>query len=88
MVVLAVKLTPLLIAMQFDVGGIDVEHQPIRRLRVRGDELRDQHLVQRPHLRSSRCVLQATQRRRARQHLVSIQRRLHDRIEAKRIVIV
>ena len=82
LVVEAVELAQLLLPVQRDIRGVDVEHQPAGRALVRGDELLDQHLVQRRALRARGPGLQPTQRGRAGQRLVSPQRRLHQHVLA------
>ena len=63
MVVVGVELGALLLAVQRHVGSVDVEHQFGRCRPVAGDELIDEHAVQRDCLCSARPRLQAAQRR-------------------------
>ena len=44
MVIISVEETPLLLAVDGVVGGVEVEHQVVGRLGVGGDELIDQNL--------------------------------------------
>lgn len=62
-IVVPVKFRVLLIAMQGNVRGIDIQNQLVRRLRLPGDELLDQHPVQCDHIRAASAPFQTTQRR-------------------------
>ena len=75
---------PVLMAVHRVVGRVEVNHQLARRAPVRGDELLHQDLVN----RYRPLPLEPAQRRGAGQRLVSLTRRLHHLIVAKRIVVV
>jgi len=87
-IVVAVELRAFLIAVQWHIGGIDVEDQFARHLPLRGDELLDQHLVQGHDIGPCRARFQPREGRRAGQFLDFAHRRLHQRIMAQYVVIV
>ena len=86
--VVAVPVAPLLHPVQRDVGRVEVQHHPLRRRRVRRDELLEQHFVQRHRLRRRRPPLEPAQRGRAGQLGVPPRRRLQRRVAAQRVVVV
>jgi hypothetical protein len=88
MVVVGVELREFLLAMQRHVRGIDVEHQLVGCTAVAGDELVDEHAVQRPGLRLCGAVLQAAEGRRRGQRLIATDGGLHQHIVAQRLVVV
>ncbi len=79
---------PVLMAVHRVVGRVEVNHQLARRAPVRGDELLHQDLVNRHRPLPLGPALEPAQRRGAGQRLVSLTRRLHHLIVAKRIVVV
>ena len=87
-VVMGVKLGTLLIPVQRDVRGIDVQNHFPWRQGMRGDVLLDQDAVQGHHIGSGRSCLEPRERRAAAQLARRAHRRLHQRIEAKARVIV
>ena len=60
----------------------------VGRALVAGDELLDEHAVQRHRLRSRGARLQAAQRGRARQRIDSADRGLHQQVVSQRVVVV
>ena len=88
LVVVGVELRQLLLPMQRHVRGVDVEHQLFWRCAVAGDELIDEHAVQRPGLRPRGPILQAAERRGRGQGLVAPHGGLHQHIVAQRLVVV
>lgn len=88
MVVIAVELRPFLLAVQRHVGSVDIEDQFARCLLLRGDELLDQHAVERHHVGAGRARLQAREGRAAGQFLDLAHRRLHQRVTAQPVVVV
>ncbi len=69
-VVIAVEEAPLLVAVHRIVGRVDVQNDLFGRPRKRGNEALDQNLVNRPRPTPLGPVLEAAQRRRARQRPV------------------
>ena len=87
-VVVPVEEAPVLMAVHRVVGRVEVNHQLARRAPVRGDELLHQDLVNRHRPLPLGPALEPAQRRGAGQRRVSLTRRLHHLIVAKRIVVV
>jgi hypothetical protein len=88
LVVVGVELRQLLLPMQRHVRGVDVEHQFLGGTLVAGDELVDEHAMQRPRLRARGPVLQSAERRGRGQGLIATHGGLHQHIVAQRLVVV
>ncbi len=87
-VVIALKETALLVAVNRIVGGVEVEDQLVGRVFARGDEGLHQNLVRGPsHLAVGR-VLEPAQRRRTGWRLIPIGRRLQCLVVAQGVVVV
>ena len=86
--VVPVPVPPLLHPVQLDVGGVEVQHHPLRRNRVRRHELLEQHPVQRHRLRRRGPPLEPAQRRRAGHLPVPHRRRLQRRVQPQPFVVV
>jgi hypothetical protein len=83
-----VKLGPFLIAVERDVGGVDIEHQFGGWCRATGDELFDQHAVQGHDVGSAGAAFHAAQGRAAAQRNAGADCRLHQRIAAQSGMVV
>src|SRR3546814_13395169 len=88
MVVVAVKLLELLIAMQGHVRGIHIQNQFLGSRGKVGDEVFDQHLVQRTGVGASGTRLKAAERGRTGKRLVAPNRRLHQQVSTLLVMTV
>lgn len=88
MIVVAMELTALLLAVDRIVGGVEVQHQPLRCPRKGGDELLDEHRVQAPGRRPVGTVLPTAQRRGAGQQRVAFDRRLERQVVAQCLMVI
>ena len=84
-IVVAVEEAPLLMAVHRIVGGVDIEHDLLRRRREGGDVGLDQNPVDGPGPGPLGPVLEATQSRRAGQHPVALGRRLQGQVMAQAV---
>ena len=85
---MAVVVPPLLHPVQQDVRGVEVQHDALRRNRVRLHELVEQHLVQLQRLPRAGPALEPAQRRRAGQLPVPHDRRLQRRVQPQPAMVV
>jgi len=83
-----VELALFLAAVQRHVRGVDVEHEFFRRRLMAGDELINQHAVQRNGLRPRGARLQATQRGRTGECIDPAHGSLHQQIRAQHVVVI
>ena len=87
-VVVGVELREFLLSVQRHIGSVDVEHQLGRRHPMCGDELRDQHFVQRPGLGTSGAVLEPAEGGRRSQWHIAADGGLHQHVATQRLVVV
>ena len=87
-VVVAMEEAPLLLAVQWVVGGVEVQHQLLGRRVKAGDELLHQHFVQSPGRGAVGPLLQPAQRGGACDLTVHAHCRLQGHVLAQCIVIV
>jgi hypothetical protein len=83
-----VKLGQFLIPMQRHIGGVDVEDEFVRRSRLRGDELFNEHPIQSHHIGAGGSGLQAGERGAAGQGCHLAHRRLQQRIVPQPVMMV
>ena len=88
LVVKAVEEAAFLAAMHRIVGGVEIQNEFRRRRLERGNELFDQKRVQGNRRGAVRPVLEAAQRRRARQRRDPLDRGLQRQVMAKRAMVV
>jgi hypothetical protein len=88
LVVVGVELRQLLLPTQRHVRCVDIEHQFFWRCAVAGDELIDEHALQRPSLCTGGPVLQSAEGRGRGQGLIATHGGLHQHIVAQRLVVV
>lgn len=74
--------------MQRDVRGVHIQDQLLGGRGEAGDEVFDQHAMQRPGIGTGSARLQATQRGRAGQRSITPDGRLHQQIGMQGIVVV
>ena len=72
MAVVAVEEAALLVAVRRVIGGVEVQHDLLRRRVVAGQELFDQHLVQTHNRTACNAVLQPAERRGTRERPVFV----------------
>lgn len=87
-VVIGVELLEFLPAVQRNVRGIDIQNQLFGWTGKAGNEMVNQHLVQRPGIGAAGTGLEPTEGGRTGQCLIAPDGRLHQQVRAQRVVIV